>query len=364
MSLNRTTEGVCPGLFKCKYDNICVHPNNLCDGIKQCSILGDDELLCDPFICPEYCTCLGSLVDCSHSLQSSLPILGRNLKALFFHNNQLTKLEPISYALLIKLDLSSNNLWQLTSGLFLECTMLLYLDLSNNLISSVSSDSFQGLVKLIYLSLMHNPIAELQVHSFRGLTALPSFQLVFNGLHLPSCIFEDLTDLEILIIEKTGLQQFSSRLFCHMPRLRRIEMRQNIFDNIIGDPFSYLPMLSVVETDDERLCCLVPDRILCLNPNTSVIYCQDLISSKSLKVIILIFACFVLISNSLSFMFGAYMKRENKIAIFVWSLNLFDFLMGCYLLTVALADISYGDKFIWHEVTWKTSVYCTALPTV
>ena len=38
---------VCSGALRCRLDNICIHPIDICDGVMHCPLSGDDELLCN-----------------------------------------------------------------------------------------------------------------------------------------------------------------------------------------------------------------------------------------------------------------------------------------------------------------------------
>ena len=43
------------GLLKCKHDNVYVHPREICDGIVNCLMYHDDELICESYVCPINC---------------------------------------------------------------------------------------------------------------------------------------------------------------------------------------------------------------------------------------------------------------------------------------------------------------------
>jgi len=65
----------CPGLLKCKGDNVCVHPTNICNGIVDCKVSGDDEALCSMPPCPVGCVCHGLATQCSFfNERTQLPI--------------------------------------------------------------------------------------------------------------------------------------------------------------------------------------------------------------------------------------------------------------------------------------------------
>ena len=54
----------CPGLLRCRHDNVCVHPLNICDGHAQCLLFRDDERFCSIGTCPKMCKCQGSAMIC------------------------------------------------------------------------------------------------------------------------------------------------------------------------------------------------------------------------------------------------------------------------------------------------------------
>ncbi len=55
----------CKGLLKCQNDNVCVHPDYLCDGKVDCPLSADDEKHCDSSRCPRACACLGEAYVCT-----------------------------------------------------------------------------------------------------------------------------------------------------------------------------------------------------------------------------------------------------------------------------------------------------------
>ena len=69
----------CAGLLRCRYDNVCVHPSDICDGHKHCLMSGDDERFCNITMCPPMCTCHGSAITCKKNLPR-LKTLSPNFK--------------------------------------------------------------------------------------------------------------------------------------------------------------------------------------------------------------------------------------------------------------------------------------------
>ncbi len=62
---NYCSELKCRGLLRCKYDNVCVHPNNIGDTTTDCLSSSDDEKLFSVNSCSNSCKCLGNAVTCS-----------------------------------------------------------------------------------------------------------------------------------------------------------------------------------------------------------------------------------------------------------------------------------------------------------
>ncbi|XP_070205907.1 G-protein coupled receptor GRL101-like [Littorina saxatilis] len=57
------------GFYRCRGSKVCLHADNVCDGVPQCPEQ-DDELLCD-LSCPDQCHCQGLAFVCSTSFSAS-----------------------------------------------------------------------------------------------------------------------------------------------------------------------------------------------------------------------------------------------------------------------------------------------------
>ena len=83
----------CPGLLKCVADNICLHPNHICDGITHCKLSMDDELFCESKPCPQGCQCTGYSIYCvntsldilEHLLPQTYVIIFKQVKLIHKH---------------------------------------------------------------------------------------------------------------------------------------------------------------------------------------------------------------------------------------------------------------------------------------
>uniref|UniRef100_A0A2C9K9S0 G-protein coupled receptors family 1 profile domain-containing protein n=1 Tax=Biomphalaria glabrata TaxID=6526 RepID=A0A2C9K9S0_BIOGL len=143
--------------------------------------------------------------------------------------------------------------------------------------------------------------------------------------------------------------------------LENVEMR-NIKENF----FRGLTIKSELRASDYKLCC--PQ---ILNPNISVDKCHapvDVISScKHLvgdivkKITIWIVGLVTVVGNGIVLVYRIGWNREifkKAYGLFVSGLAVSDFIMGIYLLLIAIVDIHYKDIYVLEDVKWRHSVLC------
>ena len=173
---------VCPGLFKCRFDNICIDQNSRCDGIIDCPKSQDDELLCQPFYCPMNCSCYERSVNCSGTSILYIPQISTETRSLNLSLNSIDlgssnmSLVPSLMAFLVRhcslksvpdyflanfpnlvvLDISYNQLQNLSSNTFSGLRSLKHLIISNNLITTIFHNMFQDLHSMELLDLRNN----------------------------------------------------------------------------------------------------------------------------------------------------------------------------------------------------------------
>ena len=133
----------CAGLLRCRGDDICVHPTDICDGIIHCRLSADDEDLCNMLTCPEDCTCRGSAVLCTQLEHiSDVPATS---KAVILQNyvvlikDTLYHLSTILYLKMLHCTFPGNIV---TPKIFTDISDILTLILANNNVHSVIRNSF------------------------------------------------------------------------------------------------------------------------------------------------------------------------------------------------------------------------------
>ena len=150
----------CPGLLKCRYDDICVHPNYIGNGKVDCAFSADDESLLGIVSCPQRCKCLGYAVMCSFTNWTHIPHLSNETRKLVFIGSTGT----------------------LAEDFFLNLPIAILVNLSENGIETLSPQNFGRLPSLIHLSLSVNSIKNLTARQFAGMTRLKVLELQFNPI--------------------------------------------------------------------------------------------------------------------------------------------------------------------------------------
>ena len=221
----------CVGLLRCRGDDICVHPTDICDGIVHCLISGDDEKLCHMLPCPKTCICRGILIKCNDfnninqiSDMATAVILTQtsftrklnfgyfpyllyvNITNCAFANGVLSKdmfatsvhmltivirqsrikyVQKNCFGSMIRLkvlDLHNNEIYAIHPFNFIGLQSIIHLDLSNFKITTLHAFSFFGMFNLIDLDLSTNRISTITASAYYGLTSIQVIDLRYNHI--------------------------------------------------------------------------------------------------------------------------------------------------------------------------------------
>ncbi len=254
---------LCVSMFKCHQTQVCAHLGDVCDGQKDCPF-GDDEQFCSlQNQCPSYCECFLFSIRCktndSLSFQSTSPlpyqvvwiqrvclkdtteeasVLFRNAILFSACGTELYDVCRLTSEMnsLIKLDVSANNIKEIQSFCFNRPIRVKILDLSDNQISDIGQKAFFELSELSVLNLTKNLIFELKWRTFHGLSKISVLSLKFSNLSY----FE-----------------------------------QNLFENI---------SVTLVETDNYRFCCVLPEEATCSASLPWYFSCSNLLPDLGVSV--------------------------------------------------------------------------------
>lgn len=241
--------------------------------------------------CPEKCLCSSQTVKCQNqgldAIPHSLPV---NTKILFVTGNNISRISadsfPVQLAQLTDLYLSGNELESVDAMVFDNLPNLVRLDLSNNNIQNLSERAFLDDNKLQVLNLsrsFHNHSTMDVLLSFLRsgqLLQVTVLDLSNNDLViLPDSIFTRLPNLVNLSLQNSFIISILNGTL-KVPPLRVLDLR----DNSLGDlptsmlaEFSLKPGLHIrLGGNPWRCTCVIEDMLLWLKNSTQVLDVQNL----------------------------------------------------------------------------------------
>ncbi|KAM7383223.1 hypothetical protein PAMP_002894 [Pampus punctatissimus] len=248
----------------------------------------------------------------------------KHLNTLDLGGNKITYFQPLGLdglKSLSKFYLDGNNLKQIDTSLYrVFQDTLTVLDLQSNQIRFLNeniSSPFMNLSKLSDLKLdsqKPHGLTLLPRKFFRGLYSLKSLYLTNNRIsHLPPDTFDDLTDLHFLtldnccvgvlqlqpgvfknlrnltklIVENTGIQNFSKEVFGNLTKLHTLQLNRNVMQSINVDALESLPKLHYLDMRDIPLRCTCENSLLqnwtVNNQKVQVVYIYNLPCEQNAK---------------------------------------------------------------------------------
>lgn len=158
----------------------------------------------------------------------------------------------------MELDLSFNEIKTVKNYTFLGCRGLIFLNLDHCLIERIEPEAFSSLDNLKKLTLAHNKLFILETNSFNN---LPVMTLILKGNRIDtirSRAFNNLFNLQELVLSKVGLHNIESYAFNNLTRAETIDLRHN---NI-----TIVPHYLFINMDNLRNVLLEGNDIITLNP--------------------------------------------------------------------------------------------------
>ena len=241
---------------------------------------------------------------------------------------------------LLILDLSSNNLQAMRSGIFINQHSLTTLLLDGNAeVHVIEADSLLGLQSLKHFKLTHARIGSISKDAFKSHT-METVDLSHNIIDsIDNQVFDGLS-VVYMFFNNTVIRSFDVGMF----------MGLNISDKLFTEAYKY--------------CCIRPATLpeeSCYPHKDEFSSCEDLMRSNALRALLWVIGIFSLLGNVASLVYRFVFDRQRLrigYGIFVTNLAIADFLMGIYLITIAIADVTYRGIYIYNEETWRSSGWC------
>ncbi|XP_050428595.1 G-protein coupled receptor GRL101-like [Adelges cooleyi] len=345
----------------------CINQSLVCNGQVDCDMTWDDEDNCT-FKCSNEalgCDCQDVLINCTGLGLREFPYDAEK-EITFFHlggNRFGGKLDANTFKhldRLVYLDLSNNSVQQLEPFLFSTLWRLTTLNLQNNQITVLRNGSFLGLGRVTGLHLQGNNIRQLDSMAFHGLSSLMTLDLSHQNIsEIQSDAFVGLRSLRRLDLSENSLTYLSDGTFRGMPQVMFLDLKKNRLRVIESNGFHTMPTLETLFTDEFRFCCLARHVLQCRPLPDEFSSCEDLMSNMMLRVCIWILAIVAITANLMVIVFRAKYRHTNQVHSFlIINLALGDFLMGSYLLVIAVVDWYYRGVYFIHDSDWRQSSMC------
>ncbi|XP_055889810.1 G-protein coupled receptor GRL101-like [Biomphalaria glabrata] len=244
---------------------------------------------------------------------------------------------------------------------------LIVLDLSyTELINSKDMSLVKTFSKLKVLNISHNQNLTID-QNFIFPTSLKIIDLSYTKTSsLKLNVFENVTFLKHLNLSNSLVSTFQDMGIPEYFTLDSLNLENVEMTNIKENFFRGLTINSELRASNYKLCC--PQM---LNPNISVDKCHapvDVISScKHLvgdilkRITIWTVGLITLVGNGIVLVYRIGWNREifkKAYGLFVSGLAVSDFIMGVYLLLIAVVDIQYKNIYVLEDVKWRHSVLC------
>ena len=347
---------------------VCLHPDHLCDGIDQCPLY-EDEFTCD-ITCPPTCTCLGLEFTCrGHFNASSYP----RLKYLDGSRSEIQLPYLASNFDLVFLSLSHCKIRNISNTEELQFPRLIHLDISHNDLVTLNQDFFSSFPALKVLHLGWNKLLPDSELSFKTrplplqLRHLDLSGITFSQAWIDNFGRNTNNHLKILNLSFVILEKLPS--FRGYRGLEVLDLRIEGVESFPRDILTGFTQLNELYSFNPKLCCtqLLPNHHKsCMSKREEISSCENVLRSNIYRVFAWIFSFVSIISN---FIIVIFIFQETKISsklisnfdILVIMLFVSHALMGVYLLTIAIADGYFRERYLWVDSFWRESLICKVI---
>ena len=359
----------CAGLLRCRGDDICVHPTDICDGIIHCLLSADDEDLCHMLSCPEQCICRGSAVLCtqlediSDVPSKSTAVHLENYKVLI--KDPLYHLSTVLYLKMLHCTFPRNFV---TPKIFTNISDILTLILANNNIHSVIRNSFISMRKLTYIDLRNNHIHTINTLNFVGLTSLENLDLYnFQITTLNTYSFDGMIFLKMLNLSTNAITTLNQLCFYGSISIATIDLRYNklLSMDLLSFPVGLVHVR--LHFDEALYCCFIGTTQHCYIDNhrrPSVSQCEAMLNITSIDIVDIVFSLIVLSLNLIALVFQGTHEKMSPYVLLLKHLVVANTILTIYLILLCVARLMYKSELIYLNTLWLHSNWCHLLEII
>ncbi|PFX29596.1 G-protein coupled receptor GRL101 [Stylophora pistillata] len=290
----------------------------------------------------------------------------RNLKLVKLTRNAFGGLKQLEY-----LEINNHNSLDIEEGTFNDLTSLEFLDLSSNQLSYLDEKSFRGtrnFTKLMYLRgnqinriaestfekffsleelhLSSNELGNLPPNLFQDLSELRVLDISYNKISvLSKSIFDGLQSLEKLILSHNEIEEIPAYIFSKLKSLKTLYLENNRIEKIHPLAFHGLRNLEKLKLDSFSLCCYASlhlEEVNCEYPKlegNALSSCNRMIDAVGPRRSIWLLGILAVLGN-LALVAWRLIRRDDHPVqtCLLTNLAVADFLMGVYLMMIAIKD--------------------------
>ncbi|CAH2225856.1 leucine-rich repeat-containing 32 [Pelobates cultripes] len=159
------------------------------------------------------------------------------------------------------LDMSKNELQNITESPLFLYSLIEYLDLSANKISFIQHDSFKNMVNLKEINMSVNYLDGFAHYNGQGIGILPHVQtldLSINSLYndMTRPFLQNAPHLQHLLLSGNSITVLSSKTFEGAPKLKEVDLQNNIIMHIEEGTFDHLKHLTKINLAMNSISCI------------------------------------------------------------------------------------------------------------
>ena len=357
----------CPGLLKCAEDNICVHPNHICDGIIHCKISMDDELFCDSKPCPQKCQCVGYSIECSYTSLDILQSLPQDTYAIIFKQVKFVHKNLNSFNKLLYLSLVDCGIESAEHNLkpYGNLTNLIQLDISWNKFNYIQTNMFNGLNRLKYINLENNAIYTIYTLAFQGFNLIETISLRHVSLKIiHKCAFCNVQQLRVLDLSQNQLTVLENIGLSTLHNLHTLNLTYNQIIDMHSEIFIGMFNLKLVATTIPVICCYTPQSSNCSVTQVNIpmpTSCRNLMPNQIIIIITWLNIVFMLFAIVFTVLYYMILKSRKVHFSLIQHLSVGDVWYITYLILLYYNHMIYGWNFKLKRHLWQDSSMCKLL---
>ncbi|KAJ7393963.1 hypothetical protein OS493_003632 [Desmophyllum pertusum] len=263
------------------------------------------------------------------------------------------------------LDLRGNKLKTISKDTFQTFSSLRELYLSNNELSELPTGIFQDLTDLIKLDLFQNKITQLPGYIFDKLNKLETLDLSENEIsELPQFIFKELKSLKTLYLNNNKITDILPNAFAGLKNLENLNLQGNLLKDMPIETFRGLWRLRNLKVDSFSLCCYATLYVYlkCDYPKlegSALSSCNRMIEAPGPRQSIWLLGILAVFGNLAVIAWRLIRRDDHPVqTCLLTNLAVSDFLMGIYLMIIAIKDQLWAGAYFSFDLTWRSGALC------